>query len=115
MEHIEELVTDLIANSQIARTVIFEKCLVVACKLPSGFIMVEHAATLEEEVTQEIQELLFDVCMENIYSTLYEAELYTYLSLKPQQEKPQIKYMDHKAELKDDGQLYFGFEDNKGE
>lgn len=69
-EHIEEI----LANSEITTETVFNKCTIVTCKLPNGFVIVESSACVSPENYDE--KMGFDICMKKITDKIWELEGY---------------------------------------
>lgn len=70
----QDMVDNIIDNSKVIITTMFDKCTVVACKLPSGFIIVESSACVDPDNYSE--ELGFEICMSKIINKVWELEGY---------------------------------------
>lgn len=70
MEQIEEI----IINSNITVETVFDKCTVVTCKLPNGFVIVESSACVSPENYDE--KTGAEICMDKIISKVWELEGY---------------------------------------
>lgn len=70
----EEYIDEIIANSQITSSKVFDKCIVVACKLPNGFVIVESSACVDPRNYDE--KIGFDICMKRIKDKVWELEAY---------------------------------------
>ena len=64
----------IIDNSYIEVSTIFDKCTVVTCKLPNGFIIVESSACVDPNNYDEA--IGFDICMKRIKDKVWELEGY---------------------------------------
>ena len=64
----------IIDNSDIEVSTIFDKCTLVTCKLPNGFIIVESSACVDPENYDE--SIGFDICMKRIRDKVWELEGY---------------------------------------
>lgn len=69
-EHIEEIM----ANSEITINTVFDKCTIVSCKLPNGYVIVESAACVSPENYDE--EMGVSICLEKIANKVWELEGY---------------------------------------
>lgn len=69
-----ELVSEIIANSEIEIATAFDKCTVVACKLPNGFVIVESSACVSPENYDE--DIGVEICMGKIENKIWELEGY---------------------------------------
>lgn len=70
MERIEWIVN----NSEIKVDTVFDKCTVVSCRLPNGFVIVESSACVSPENYDE--EMGVDICLNKIANKLWELEGY---------------------------------------
>lgn len=70
----EEDIDFLIENSKIEVITMFDKCTVVSCKLPNGFVITESSACVSPENYNE--EIGFENCVERIKNKLWELEGY---------------------------------------
>jgi hypothetical protein len=70
----QEQIDNIIKNSEIEKTCIFDKCLLVSVKLPNGFILTESSACVDPENYDE--KIGYDICMERIENKLWELEGY---------------------------------------
>lgn len=59
-ERIDEIMNNSIFNAY----TVFDKCTVVSCQLPNGFIIVESSACVSPENYDE--KMCIDICMEKI-------------------------------------------------
>lgn len=67
-------VDDIIDASDIVCTTLFDKCTLVACKLPNGFVLTSQASCVDPADYDE--ELGFDMCMDDIREQVTELESY---------------------------------------
>lgn len=67
-------VDDIIDASDIVCTTLFDKCTLVACKLPNGFVLTSQASCVDPADYDE--ELGFDMCMDDIRKQVTEFESY---------------------------------------
>lgn len=70
-EHIQNIV----AHSEITVETVFDKCTVVSCKLPNGFVIVESSACVSPENYDK--EKGYEICMDKIVDKIWELEGYT--------------------------------------
>ena len=61
-------------NSEITVQTVFDKCTIVSCKLPNGFVIVESSACVSPENYDE--ELGVDICLDKIADKIWELEGY---------------------------------------
>ena len=69
-----EYIDELISNSHISAFTVFDKCTIVACKLPSGFVVVESSACIDPRNYNK--KLGVDICMKRIKDRVWEMEAY---------------------------------------
>lgn len=69
-----ERVEDIMEHSKIIVHKVFDKCTVVACKLPSGFVIVESSACVYPDDYDE--EMGIDICLNRIMDKISEMEAY---------------------------------------
>lgn len=67
-------IEDILANSEFVTNKVFDKCTVVSCRLPNGFVIVEYSACVNPEDYNE--EVGVDNCLERIYVKVAEMEAY---------------------------------------
>lgn len=67
-------IDDLVRASEWQIMTVFEKCTVVACKLPSGFVLIESSACVSPENYD--QALGESICRDRIINRLWELEGY---------------------------------------
>lgn len=70
----KEMIEEIMDNSEITVDTVFDKCTIVACKLPNGFVIVESSACVSPENYDE--ELGVDICLEKIENKIWELEGY---------------------------------------
>lgn len=70
----QAMVDELIENSDIAITTAFDKCTIVACQLPNGFVVVESSSCVDPANYDE--DMGIDICMKNIERKVWELEGY---------------------------------------
>lgn len=70
----EEYITSIIENSDFEVYTVFDKCTVVSCKLPNGFIITESSACVSPENYDE--ELGANICLDKIADKVWELEAY---------------------------------------
>lgn len=70
----QSLIQDIIDNSIIEVQTIFDKCTVVSCQLPNGFIIVESSACVDP-ANYDVK-LGGKICMERITNKIWELEGY---------------------------------------
>lgn len=64
----------IVNNSEIKVDTVFDKCTVVSCRLPNGFVIVESYACVSPENYDE--EMGVDICLNKIANKLWELEGY---------------------------------------
>lgn len=69
-----EDIDDILENCEIEMCSIFDKCMIVACKLPNGFVVVESSACVDPNNYDE--DVAFDNCIEKITNKIWELEGY---------------------------------------
>jgi hypothetical protein len=67
-------IENILDNSKIIVDTVFDKCAVVACQLPNGFVIVESESTVNTESYDEDE--CVDTCMERIIGKICEMEMY---------------------------------------
>ena len=70
----QEYIDDIISDSDIDVYTVFDKCTIVACRLPNGFVIVESSACVDPKNYDE--KLGFDICMNKIKDKVWELEGY---------------------------------------
>ena len=70
----QAVVDELMESCDIAVTTAFDKCTIVACKLPNGFVIVESSSCVDPANYDE--DMGVDICMKNIEHKLWELEGY---------------------------------------
>ena len=70
-----ERVQDIIDNCELEIFTIFDKCTVVACKLPNGFVIVESSACVDPRNYDEEQGAY--ICFDKIVDKIWELEGYS--------------------------------------
>lgn len=70
----EEYIEELLVNSDIVVDTVFDKCTIVSCRLPNGFVIVESSACVSPENYDE--EAGIDICLSKIMDKLWELEGY---------------------------------------
>lgn len=69
-----ERIKEIMDNSEIIVETIFEKCTIVTCKLPNGFVIVESSACVSPENYDE--DLGAEICLKRIEDKVWELEGY---------------------------------------
>lgn len=70
----KSVIDELMDSCDIAVTTAFDKCTIVACKLPNGFVIVESSSCVDPANYDE--DMGVDICMKNIEKKLWELEGY---------------------------------------
>lgn len=70
----EEKIKEIIDNSNISVLTAFDKCTIVACQLPNGFVIVESSACVSPE-NYDV-DMGVEICMERITNKIWELEGY---------------------------------------
>lgn len=70
----QSIIDELMESCDIAVTTAFDKCTIVACKLPNGFVIVESSSCVDPANYDE--DMGVDICMKNIEKKLWELEGY---------------------------------------
>lgn len=70
----EERIDEIMANSEFTIQTVFNKCTIVACKLPNGFVIVESSACVSPENYNK--EMGIDICLDRIEDKIWELEGY---------------------------------------
>lgn len=87
----QEQVDEILDNSEIEAWTVFDKCTIVACQLPNGFVLVESSACVSPENYDE--EMGMDICMNRITDKIWELEAY---KLQDKLYKESIEYKSNK-------------------
>lgn len=69
----DEMVADILENSEIDTDVVFDNVVVVSCKMPSGYTIV--STCMVDDVNTDI-DMCFDQCVEDIRNDIYNLETY---------------------------------------
>jgi hypothetical protein len=69
-----EQIENILANSEIKIFKMFDKCTVVVCKLPNGFIITESSACVDPENFDEV--MGYEICLNRIENKIWELERY---------------------------------------
>ena len=70
----QERIDEIMENSEFIFQTIFDKCTVVACRLPNGFVIVESSACVDPDNYNE--EMGVEICSRRIEDKLWELEAY---------------------------------------
>jgi hypothetical protein len=74
----QEQIEEIIAESNVWSQTIWDKCTLVACRLPNGFIITESSACVDSDNYDE--DLGVRICMERIENKVWELEGYKFQS-----------------------------------
>lgn len=74
VEEAVDYIDMLLADSQFNFTKVFDKCMIVACKLPNGFVIVESSSCIDPEDYDE--DIGIDICLSRIKMRIAEMEAY---------------------------------------
>lgn len=69
-----EMIEQIMNHSEVIVNTLFDKCTVVACKLPNGFVIVESSSCVDPENYDE--KMGVDICMKRIIDKVWELEGY---------------------------------------
>lgn len=70
----EEMIELILEDSEFEVDTVFDKCTLLTCKLPNGFVLVESSACVSPENYDE--ELGIEICLNKIKAKLWELEGY---------------------------------------
>lgn len=70
----QEQVTAIMKASQYSVDTVFEKCTIVICKLPNGFVIVESSGAVSRENYDE--KIGYEICMQKIGDLIWKMEGY---------------------------------------
>ena len=70
----EEAINEILDHSKFDVYTVFDKCTVVSCQLPNGFVVTESSACVSSENYDE--ECGFDICYNKIFNKIWELETY---------------------------------------
>ena len=70
----EEYIDEIMENSEFDVHTVFNKCTVVSCRLPNGFVITEYAACVSPENYNE--DMGIEICRERIKNKVWELEAY---------------------------------------
>ena len=68
------LLDEILENSDIEVQTVFDKCTIVSCRLPNGFVIVEYSACVSPANYNE--EMGVNICLERIKNKIWELEGY---------------------------------------
>ena len=69
-----EMIERIMNHSKVIVSTVFDKCTVVSCKLPNGFVIVESSACVDPENYDE--DMGVEICMKKIVDKVWELEGY---------------------------------------
>lgn len=70
----QERIEEIMNNSKVIVTTVFDKCTIVTCQLPNGFVIVESSACVSPENYDE--KIGTEICMNKIIDKVWELEGY---------------------------------------
>lgn len=70
----EEYIAEIMENSEFETHTVFDKCTIVSCRLPNGFVITESSACVSPENYDE--DLGAEICFDKIASKIWELEAY---------------------------------------
>lgn len=70
----EEYIAEIMENSEFETFTTFDKCTIVSCRLPNGFVITESSACVSPEDYNE--DLGVDICFDKIADKIWELEAY---------------------------------------
>ena len=70
----QEYIDSIMEHSDIEVSTVFDKCTIVSCRLPNGFVIIESSACVSPENYDEA--MGFDICMKKIEDKVWELEGY---------------------------------------
>lgn len=70
----EEYIADIMENSEFDVHTVFDKCTVVSCRLPNGFVITEYSACVNPDDYDE--DMGVEICIDKIASKVWELEAY---------------------------------------
>lgn len=70
----EEYILEIMENSEFDVRTVFDKCTVVACRLPNGFVITECSSCVSPENYDE--DMGVEICAERIKNKIWELEAY---------------------------------------
>lgn len=69
-----EMIEEIMNHSKVIVSTVFDKCTVVSCKLPNGFVIVEYSACVDPKNYDE--DMGVEICMKKIVDKVWELEGY---------------------------------------
>lgn len=70
----EEYVAEIMENSEFETYTVFDKCTIVSCRLPNGFVITESSACVSPENYNE--KIGAEICFDKIADKIWELEAY---------------------------------------
>ena len=70
----EEYIAEIMENSEFETYTVFDKCTIVSCRLPNGFVITESSACVSTENYDE--DLGAEICFDKIADKIWELEAY---------------------------------------
>lgn len=70
----EEYIAEIMENSEFETHTVFDKCTIVSCRLPNGFVITESSACVSPENYDE--DLGAEICFDKIADKIWELEAY---------------------------------------
>lgn len=70
----EEYIAEIMENSEFETHTVFDKCTIVSCRLPNGFVITEYSACVSPENYDA--ELGEEICINKIAEKIWELEAY---------------------------------------
>lgn len=70
----EEYIAEILENSEFEVSTVFDKCTVVTCRLPNGFVISDYAACVDPKNYDE--DMGIEICHERIKNKVWELEAY---------------------------------------
>lgn len=70
----EEYIAEIMENSEFEIHTVFDKCTVVSCRLPNGFVITEYSACVSPDNYNE--EVGTEICFDKIVNKVWELEAY---------------------------------------
>lgn len=83
-DDVPEFVEELLENSEIECSTVFDCCAVVSCKLPNGYILVEHSAMSDPDYYDYATEVKH--CMDKIVKKVTALEVYVDMTMNAMEE-----------------------------
>lgn len=74
LEITEEYIAEIMENSEFETHTVFDKCTIVSCRLPNGFVITESSSCVDLENYDA--ELAEEICLDKIAEKIWELEAY---------------------------------------